>query len=73
MAKKVKTPSAKIIARKVGNKPYYEIEYYDMKDKKFHIGYSSYDLKIVSGYLVDCFDIIPGCCPHCGARMDGEK
>ena len=50
MPKKVKTPSAKIIARKVGNKPYYEIEYYDMEDKITHIGYSSYDLKKVFNY-----------------------
>ena len=59
MAKNIKTPSAKIIARKGGNKPYYEIEYYDMEDKKTHIGYSSYDLKKVLGWIVEYFDIIP--------------
>ena len=30
MPGKIKTPSA----HKVGNKPYYEIEYYDLEDKK---------------------------------------
>lgn len=63
MTEKVKTPSANIFARKVGNKTYYEIEYYDMKDNKFHIGYSSYDLKNVVGWIVEYFDIIPEYCP----------
>lgn len=48
---KIKTHFAQIIVTGKTDKPYYEIMYYDPKDKMFHIGYSSYDLGIVKGFL----------------------
>ena len=52
---KIKTHFARIIVTGKTDKPYYEIMYYDPKDKMFHIGYSSYDLGIVKGFLERCF------------------
>ena len=48
---KIKTHFARIIVTGKTEKPYYEIMYYDPKDKMCHIGYSSYDLGIVKGFL----------------------
>ena len=48
---KIKTHFARIIVTGKTDKPYYEIMYYDPKDKMCHIGYSSYDLGIVKGFL----------------------
>ena len=48
---KIKTHFARIIVTGKTDKPYYEIMYYDPEDKMFHIGYSSYDLGIVKGFL----------------------
>lgn len=48
---KIKTHFARIIVTGKTEKPYYEIMYYDPKDKMCHIGYSSFDLGIVKGFL----------------------
>lgn len=48
---KIKTHFARIIVTGETEKPYYEIMYYDPRDKMCHIGYSSYDLGIVKGFL----------------------
>lgn len=49
---------ADIIVEEICGKPYYSIKYYSLEDFEIHIGYSSYDLKIVQGFLKECFDII---------------
>lgn len=36
---KINTNHAKIIMRKIDDRPYYEIEYFDPKDNQYHIGY----------------------------------
>lgn len=54
---KIKTHFARIIVTGKTDKPYYEIMYYDPKDKMFYIGYSSYDLGIVKGFLKRYFEV----------------
>ena len=55
---KIKVASAEIVVHGTSKKPYYEIRYYDISDGKYHIGYSSYDLSIVFGWLKECFEIV---------------
>lgn len=55
---KIKVTSAEIIVRGNVNKPYYEIKYYPIDDGECHVGYSSYDLKIVFSWLEECFYIV---------------
>ena len=55
---KIKVASAEIVVHGTSEKPYYEIRYYDISDGKYHIGYSSYDLSIVFGWLKECFEIV---------------
>ena len=55
---KIKVASAEIVVHGTYEKPYYEIRYYDISDGKYHIGYSSYDLSIVFGWLKECFEIV---------------
>lgn len=38
-------------------KPYYEIKYLDVVTNVVHIGYSSYDLRQISEYLINEFSI----------------
>lgn len=56
--KKYKVKSAKIVVRKIGEKPYYEIKYFDLSDNKYHIGYGSYKLEYVFEWLEQCFEIV---------------
>ena len=55
---KIKVASVEIVVHGTSEKPYYEIRYYDISDRKYHIGYSSYDLSIVFGWLKECFEIV---------------
>ena len=55
---KIKVASAEIVVHGTSEKPYYEIKDYDISDGKYHIGYSSYDLSIVFGWLKGCFEIV---------------
>ena len=55
---KVKVNSLEIIARMLDNKPYYELKYRQVGKKDYSIGYSSYDLKIVLGYIDEYFEIV---------------
>ena len=40
------------------NKPYYEVKYREVGKEDYSIGYSSYDLKIVLGYIDTYFEIV---------------
>ena len=53
-----KVNSLEIIVRMIGNKPYYELKYRQVGKKDYSIGYSSYDLKIVLGYIDTYFEIV---------------
>lgn len=50
--------SAKIIVHGT-TKPYYEIKYIPVGEKKYHVGYSSYDLYTVLQNLVKYFKVLP--------------
>lgn len=55
---KIKVISPEIIVTMMGARPYYEIKYFDISDCKWHIGYSSYDLKNVIEWKNECFEVI---------------
>lgn len=55
---KIKVSNAEIVVRGTKEKPYFEIKYFDLSDNETHIGYSSYNLDIVFGYLDKYFDIV---------------
>lgn len=54
---KAKVDSLEIIARTLDDKPYYELKYRQVGKKDYSIGYSSYDLKTVLGYIDTYFEI----------------
>lgn len=57
---KIKTPFARMIARKSGitDEMYYEIMYYDPKDKEIHIGCGSYNPDFVQEWLDGYFEVV---------------
>lgn len=55
---KIKVSSAEIVVHGTKENPYYEIEYFDLSDNEMHIGFSSYKLDIVFGYLEKYFEIV---------------
>lgn len=57
---KIKASSAEIVVHGTKEKPYYEIKYFDLYDNEMHIGFSSYKLDVVFGYLEKYFDIAEG-------------
>ena len=54
----VKVDSLEIIVRIIDNKPYYEVKYREVGEKDYSVGYSSYDLKIVLGFIAEYFEIV---------------
>lgn len=54
----VKVNSLEIIVRMIDNKPYYEVKYREVGEKDYFVGYSSYDLKIVLGFIAEYFEIV---------------
>lgn len=54
---KARVNSLEIIAHMLNNKPYYELKYRQVGKKDYSIGYSSYDLKTVLGYIDTYFEI----------------
>ena len=55
---KIKVTSAKIVVHGTVEEPYYEIKYLVIDEVEYRIGYSSYDLKNVFGWLKECFEIV---------------
>lgn len=55
---KIKTSFAQIIVRKIKEKPYFEILYFDNQDKRFHVGFGSSCLEYVFQWLSEEFEII---------------
>lgn len=55
---KIKVSSAEIVVHGTKEKPCYEIEYFDLSDNEIHIGFGSYKLDIVFGYLEEYFEIV---------------
>ena len=54
----VKVDSLEIIVRMIDDKPYYEVKYKEVGEDDYCIGYSSYDLKIILGYIDTYFEIV---------------
>lgn len=54
---KIKVSSAEIVVHGTREEPYYEIECFDLHDNEMHVGYSSYNLDTVFGYLEKYFEI----------------
>lgn len=55
---KEKVSYAKIVVRGTKEKPYYEIEYYDLRDEEVHVGYGSYYLNFVFDWFNECFEVV---------------
>lgn len=55
---KAKVDSLEIITQMLDDKPYYELKYRLVGKNDYSIGYSSYDLKIVLGYIDEYFEIV---------------
>lgn len=55
---KARVNSLEIITRMLDDKPYYELKYRQVGKKDYSIGYSSYDLKTVLGYIDEYFEIV---------------
>ncbi len=55
---KVKAENIEIVVHGTTEKPYYEIKYFDLSDKQYHIGYSSYDLDNVFRWKEEYFEIV---------------
>lgn len=56
MNEKEKVTSAEIISRKTDGKPHYEIKYKKVGEDHYTVGYSSYYLDYVIGWLNNCFE-----------------
>ena len=71
---KIKASSAEIVVHGTKEKPYYEIEYFDLSDNEMHIGFSSYKLDVVFGYLEKYFDIVDNKSEHgkCESPITGD-
>lgn len=54
----VKVDSLEIIVRMIDNKPYYEVKYREVGKEDYSVGYSSYDLNIVLGFIAEYFEIV---------------
>ena len=54
---KIKVSNAEIVVNGTKEKPYFEIKYFDLSDNEMHVGYSSYNLDTVFGYLEKYFEI----------------
>lgn len=55
---KIKTSEIMIIVGGSADKPYYSIRYYDLLDKSWHVGFSSYCLSNVMDWKNQYFEIV---------------
>lgn len=55
---KVKVEEAEIVVHGTVDKPYFEIKYREIGKKDYNIGYSSYDIRNVFGWLESEFDVV---------------
>lgn len=58
MHEKIKVTSAEIVVHGTVEKPYYEIKYRKVGENDYCIGYSSYRLNNVFGWLEECFEVV---------------
>lgn len=55
---KIPVCELEIIVTGTKEKPYYEIKYFDLRDKKYHIGFSSYNLDNVYAWKDESFRLV---------------
>ena len=55
---KVKVEEAEIVVHGTVDKPYFEIKYREVGKKDYNIGYSSYDMRKVFGWLESEFEVV---------------
>ena len=55
---KIRTHHAKIVVECITGKPYYSIEWFDTVKQEYYVGYSSYVIDNVLGWLKEYFEII---------------
>lgn len=55
---KIRTHHAKIVVECTTGKPYYSIEWFDSAKQEYYLGYSSYFLDNVLGWLKEYFEIV---------------
>ena len=55
---KVKVEEAEIVVHGTADKPYFEIKYREVGKKGYNIGYSSYDIRNVFGWLESEFEVV---------------
>ncbi len=53
---KIKAFDPQIVVNKADREPYYMIQYYDVSDKKWHVGYGSFNLSFVRQWLREDFE-----------------
>ena len=79
---KIKTHFAKIIVEGTAKKPYYDILYFDPKDRTYHIGFGSFCLEYVFKWLSEEFEIVESTtvdvvevvrCKDCIRRYDTDE
>ena len=55
---KIRTHHAKIVVECTTGKPYYSIEWFDAAKQEYYVGYSSYVIDNVLGWLKEYFEIV---------------
>jgi hypothetical protein len=55
---KIRTHHAKIVVECITGKPYYSIEWFDTAKQEYYLGYSSYCIDNVLGWLKEYFEIV---------------
>jgi hypothetical protein len=55
---KIRTHHAKIVVECTTGKPYYSIEWFDPAKNEYYLGYSSYSVDNVTGWLSEYFEIV---------------
>ena len=55
---KIKVEEAEIVVHGTADKPYFEIKYREAGKKDYNIGYSSYDIRNVFGWLESEFEVV---------------
>ena len=55
---KIRTHHAKIVVECTTGKPYYRIEWFDTAKQEYYLGYSSYCIDNVLGWLKESFEIV---------------
>lgn len=55
--RKIRTHFARIVVSGSPDEPYYEIMYFDPVEDEFYLGYGSFELKFVFGWLKEFFEV----------------